>query len=109
MPPRRDPGRLCFRALAGFLTRGEGGSGVPLIRHDFVMPPSPEGEGFGAIPRLGGRAAGGGGPCGAHRDGVERVLSYLDAHPEAKVVDEAFDRWCDRVIEAQEEAKKSFL
>ena len=43
------------------------------------------------------------------RDGVERVLSYLESHPGAKVVDEAFDRWCDRVIEAQEEAKKSFL
>ena len=23
LPPRRDPGRLCFRALAGFLTSGE--------------------------------------------------------------------------------------
>ena len=73
------------------------------------MPPSPEGGRLWRDSALGGRAAGGGGPCGAHRDCVERVLSYLDAHPEAKVVDEAFDRWCDRVIEAQEEAKKSFL
>ena len=43
------------------------------------------------------------------REGVERVLRYLDGHPEAQVEDPEFDRWCDRVIEAQEEAKKKFL
>ena len=43
------------------------------------------------------------------REGVERVLRYLDEHPEAQAEDPEFDRWCDRVIEAQEEAKKKFL
>ena len=43
------------------------------------------------------------------REGVERALRYLKEHPEAQIEDPEFDAWCDRVVEAQEEAKKSFL
>ena len=43
------------------------------------------------------------------REGVERVLRYLDQHPERKTEDPEFDLWCDRVIEAAEEAKRRFL
>ncbi|MBO4406762.1 MAG: NAD-dependent epimerase/dehydratase family protein [Clostridia bacterium] len=42
------------------------------------------------------------------REGVERALRYLEAHPERKTEDPAFDNWCDRVIEAAEDAKKRF-
>ena len=40
-------------------------------------------------------------------EGVRRCVSYLLAHPELQVEDPEFDAWCDRVIEAQEAAKKS--
>jgi nucleoside-diphosphate-sugar epimerase len=40
--------------------------------------------------------------------GVRRCVEYLLAHPELQVEDPAFDAWCDRVIEAQEKAKKCF-
>ncbi|MBR0142661.1 MAG: hypothetical protein IJM21_00620 [Clostridia bacterium] len=43
------------------------------------------------------------------REGVERALRYLKEHPEAQIEDPEFDAWCDRVVEAQEEAKKKFL
>ena len=38
-------------------------------------------------------------------EGVRRCVAYLKAHPELQVEDPEFDRWCDRVIEAQEIAK----
>ena len=38
-------------------------------------------------------------------EGVRRCVAYLKAHPELQVEDPEFDRWCDRVIEAQETAK----
>ena len=38
----------------------------------------------------------------------ESALRYLEAHPERKTEDPAFDNWCDRVIEAAEDAKKRF-
>ncbi len=41
-------------------------------------------------------------------EGVRRCVSYLLAHPELQVEDPEFDAWCDRVIEAQENAKKAF-
>ena len=40
-------------------------------------------------------------------EGVRRCGAYLLAHPELQVEDPEFDAWCDRVIEAQEAAKKS--
>ena len=41
-------------------------------------------------------------------EGVRRCVSYLLAHRELQVEDPEFDAWCDRVIEAQENAKKAF-
>ena len=39
-------------------------------------------------------------------EGVRRCVDYILAHPELQVVEPEFDRWCDKVIEAQEQAKK---
>lgn len=39
-------------------------------------------------------------------EGVRRCVAYLMDHPELQVEDPEFDAWCDRVIEAQEKAKK---
>ncbi|MCR4854516.1 MAG: SDR family oxidoreductase [Prevotella sp.] len=39
-------------------------------------------------------------------EGVKRCISYILSHPECQVEDPDFDQWCDRVIEAQEEARK---
>jgi nucleoside-diphosphate-sugar epimerase len=38
-------------------------------------------------------------------EGVRRCVDYILSHPELQVEDPAFDAWCDRVIEAQEQAK----
>lgn len=38
--------------------------------------------------------------------GVRRTLDYVLSHPECQQEDPEFDRWCDSVIEALEEAKK---
>ena len=40
--------------------------------------------------------------------GVRRCVEYLLAHPEMQVEDPEFDRWCDRVVEMQEQARKAF-
>jgi nucleoside-diphosphate-sugar epimerase len=40
-------------------------------------------------------------------EGVRRCVSYILAHPELQVEDPEFDQWCDKVIEAQEQAKKN--
>ena len=40
-------------------------------------------------------------------EGVRRCVAYVLAHPELQIEDPEFDAWCDRVIEAQEQAKKS--
>ncbi|MBR5655144.1 MAG: SDR family oxidoreductase [Prevotella sp.] len=40
-------------------------------------------------------------------EGVCRCVAYLLAHPELQIEDPEFDAWCDRVIEAQEQTKKS--
>jgi nucleoside-diphosphate-sugar epimerase len=37
-------------------------------------------------------------------DGIRDTISHILAHPELQVEDPAFDRWCDRVIAAQEAA-----
>ena len=39
-------------------------------------------------------------------EGVRRCVNYILAHPELQVDDPEFDQWCDKVIEAQEQAKK---
>ena len=38
-------------------------------------------------------------------EGVRRCVDYILSHPKLQVEDPAFDAWCDRVIEAQEQAK----
>jgi len=39
-------------------------------------------------------------------EGVRHCVAYLMKHPELQVEDPEFDVWCDRVIAAQEEAKR---
>ena len=39
-------------------------------------------------------------------EGVRRTLDYILKHPELQEEDPEFDSWCDKVIEAQEEAKR---
>ena len=39
-------------------------------------------------------------------EGVRRCVAHILAHPELQVEDPEFDAWCDKVIEAQEKAKK---
>ncbi len=41
--------------------------------------------------------------------GIRITLDYMLSHPECQTEDPEFDAWCDRVIEAQEKAKKSVL
>jgi nucleoside-diphosphate-sugar epimerase len=41
-------------------------------------------------------------------EGVRRTLDYILKHPELQEGDPEFDSWCDKVIEAQEEAKRKF-
>ena len=40
-------------------------------------------------------------------EGVRRTIDNILAHPELQKIDPAFDAWCDRVIEALEQAKAS--
>jgi len=42
-------------------------------------------------------------------EGVRRCVDYILAHPELQVEDPEFDAWCDRVIEAQENAKQNMI
>ena len=39
-------------------------------------------------------------------EGVRRCVAYLQCHPELQEEDPEFDAWCDRVIEALEQAKQ---
>ena len=41
-------------------------------------------------------------------EGVRRTLEYILKYPELQEEDPEFDSWCDKVIEAQEEAKMKF-
>lgn len=41
-------------------------------------------------------------------EGVRESIEYILAHPELHVLDEEFDRFCDKVIEVQESALKAF-
>lgn len=40
--------------------------------------------------------------------GARRCIDYMLSHPECQQPDPEFDAWCDKVIEAQEEAKRQF-
>lgn len=40
-------------------------------------------------------------------EGIRRTIDYILKHPELQEEDPEFDRWCDKVIEAQEEAKRT--
>ena len=40
--------------------------------------------------------------------GLEMYLEYMDAHPEKKSEDEAFDIWCDQSVEAYKECMRLF-
>ena len=42
------------------------------------------------------------------REGIRRTVENILAHPEYQKEDKEFDQWCDRVIEALENAKNSF-
>ena len=42
-------------------------------------------------------------------EGVRLCVDYILAHPELQVEDPEFDAWCDRVIEAQENAKQNMI
>ena len=39
-------------------------------------------------------------------EGVRHCVAYLLEHPELQTEDPEFDEWCDRIIEAQEQAKR---
>lgn len=41
--------------------------------------------------------------------GVRTTLEYVLSHPECQIPDPGFDEWCDRVIAAQEEARRKVL
>ena len=40
-------------------------------------------------------------------EGVRRCIAYIKNHPEMQTEDPEFDAWCDKIVEAQEQAKKS--
>jgi len=41
--------------------------------------------------------------------GIEIAIENIMLHPELQILDPEFDQWCDKVIEALEEAKKKIL
>lgn len=41
------------------------------------------------------------------KTGLKMYLDYLEEHPEQKIVDEAYDVWCDTIIEAYQNFTKS--
>ncbi|MCR5131649.1 MAG: SDR family oxidoreductase [Prevotella sp.] len=41
-------------------------------------------------------------------EGVRRCVRHILNHPELQIEDPDFDQWCDRVIEVQDAARKSF-
>lgn len=42
-------------------------------------------------------------------EGIRNTVQYMLSHPECQVEDPEFDQWCDRVIEALENAKKAII
>ena len=47
-------------------------------------------------------------PTVSFSEGVRKALDYVHAHPECQKDDPEFDAWCDKVIDALENAKKAF-
>ena len=41
--------------------------------------------------------------------GIRKTLDYILSHEEYQTLDEEFDRWCDKVIDVLERAKKDIL
>lgn len=48
-------------------------------------------------------------PTVSFSQGVRIALEYVLSHPECQIEDPIFDNWCDRVIEAMENAKRSLI
>ena len=40
--------------------------------------------------------------------GIREAARYMMEHPETQVEDPGFDRWCDRIIKAQQAADRAF-
>ncbi|MBR5177762.1 MAG: NAD-dependent epimerase/dehydratase family protein [Lachnospiraceae bacterium] len=55
------------------------------------------------------RAVAGFAPSIRFEEGVRRSLSYILSHPECQVEDPEFDKWCDNIIEALDEAAAKLL
>ena len=55
------------------------------------------------------RAVPGFAPSIRFEEGVRRSLSYILSHPECQVEDPEFDKWCDNIIEALDEAAAKLL
>ena len=55
------------------------------------------------------RAVPGFAPSIRFEEGVRRSLSYILLHPECQVEDPEFDKWCDNIIEALDEAAAKLL
>ena len=55
---------------------------LPLIRHGFAVPPSPEGEGFGAVElwRCGGKTTGAAGACPRPTKGTSLLIRLLSCN-----------------------------
>lgn len=41
-------------------------------------------------------------------EGIRRTVQYVLSHRECQQEDEAFDKWCDKLIDALEKVKKDF-
>ncbi len=55
------------------------------------------------------RAVPGFAPSIRFEEGVRRCLNYILAHPECQVEDPEFDKWCDSIIEALDNASAELL
>ncbi len=42
-------------------------------------------------------------------EGLKRCIDYVMSHPECQTPDPEYDSWCDKIIDALEEAKKKIL
>lgn len=48
-------------------------------------------------------------PCIRFEEGIKNTLDYVLSHKECQIEDEEFDSWCDKVINALENAKKEIV
>lgn len=46
-------------------------------------------------------------PTVRYDQGLRKAVEHILAHPELQVEDPEFDEWCDRIIDALEQARKS--